>query len=348
MGNPCGDGRGTCTPGTLGTYTCACNAGYLAVAGACVCDLTGTFVSKSSFLGSWSNQTGIEDGSETSYGWGIERHNYDAQGNLQIEAIGCGETQPDLCGTGNVIIGREAYAQYIPANVYGKASMPVQHSQFQILKPLPNEPYNSPMVAQLTGISLTDPMGTFPTQRQSIAGSPESGSNIVNGARWIDSDDDQSVGISTYTVGPGGISATGDGPRPITSYGSTSMACPRSNPNAARLSYNYPPANEGTTVRRIKRIYSANRVITAVRGKIDSCDSISGDVIGPNANDNIRVDGVVGGCARVEGSTEAACSSALTDFFQGGASSSEGPPGKIVMRRAPDTVTCADARAFQF
>lgn len=346
-GNPCGDSRGTCTTGAAGTYTCACAAGFREVAGKCVCDLSGTFVTKQSYLASWSGETGVEDGSETTYSWSIERHEYDAQGNLDVESISCGDTQPELCGTGNVVVGREAYAQYIPANVYGKASMPVARYQFQIEEALPNQPFNSPMTALLTGISLADPMGAWPTQRQNIAGSPDAGSNIVNGARWIDSDDDKAIGITTYAVGPGGISASGDGPRPIVSYGANSMVCPRGNPSAARLAYNWVPATEGLNVRRVKQIYSASRVITAIRGTIESCDSITGKVVGPNANDNVRIDGVVGGCARVEGNGEAACSSALVNFFEGD-SAQEAPPGDIVIRRAPDSIDCAGARAFQF
>jgi hypothetical protein len=268
-------------------------------------------------------------------------------GTLEIEAISCGETQPELCGTGNPLVPREAYAQYIPANVYGLPSMPVLRQSFKIEKPLPGSAYVTPMGVLLTGISLTNPMGAWPQNRSQVAGSPDSGSNIVNGARWIDADDDKAIGITTYAVGPGGISSQGDGPRPIESYGATSMVCPRSNPNAARLSYNYPPANEGLTVRRVKRIYSANRAITANRATINTCDSLSGETVGPGSNDNIVVDGVVGGCTRVEGSGEAACSSGLVDFFAG-ESSQEAPPGKLEMRRAPDNITCAQARAFQF
>jgi hypothetical protein len=345
-GNPCGEGRGTCNAGAAGTYTCACAAGFREVAGKCVCDLTGTFVTKQTFESSWSGETGIEDGSQTTFSWGIERHSYDAQGNLEVESISCGETQPELCGTGNVLVGREAYAQYIPANVYGKASMPVTHYEFAIPNALPGQAFSTPMTALLTGISLTDPMGAWPGARQNVAGTPDSGSNITNGARWIDSDDDQAVGISTYAVGPGGISASGDGPRPIISYGANSTVCPRNNPSAARLPFNWVPANEGLTVRRIKRIYSANRAISAIRATIDSCDAITGRVVGPNDNDQLKVDGVVGGCARVEGSGEAACSGALADFFAG--PSQLAPPGEIVIRRAPDTVDCTGARAFQF
>jgi hypothetical protein len=346
-GNPCGEGRGTCTNGTAGKYTCSCQAGFREVAGKCVCDMGGTFVAKSVVHNTWSGQTGVEDGEEDSTLWAIERHDYDAEGNLDIEFIDCGETQPDLCGTGNIVVGREAYAQYVPANVYGKASMPVQRWTFSLKEPLPGSAFNTPLSAVLTGVQLTDPMGPWPARRENIAGAPDSGSNITNGARWIDSDDDGFVGMTTYAVPPGGISNQGDGPRPIESYGANSKVCPRNNPNAARLPYNWVPANEGLTVRRIKRLYSANRSVSSIRATIDSCDSLTGKVVGDGPNDTLRVNGTIGGCARVEGNGEAACSAALVDFFQGEGTQSS-PPADIVIKRAPDTIDCAGARAFKF
>jgi hypothetical protein len=300
----------------------------------------GTFVTKTEYAVSWENQTGIANGRTTTYTWSIERHEYGADGKLEVESVGCGETQPELCGTGNVLVPREAYAQYIPANVYGLASMPVINWEFQLPKPLPNTAYNTPMAAAVTGVSLTNPMGEWPAERSRVAGTPDSGSSITNGARWIDADNDQAVGITTWAVPPGGISANGDGPRPISSYGGSSEFC-------GGLAYNYPPANEGLTVRRVKRIYSANRAITAQRGTIVSCDRITGEVYGPNSGDNIKIESVVGGCTRVEGGGETACNSTLVNFFSG-ESAQEGPPAKIEIRRAPDDITCAGARTFQF
>jgi len=346
--NPCGEGRGTCTNGTAGKYTCACSAGFTEVAGACVCDLSGTFVIHADNTLAWSGETGIEDGSVPTQSWTIQRNMYDAEGSLEIESVLCGETDPELCGLGNPLVPPEAYAQYVPINVYGKAGMPVIRQTFSIMKPLPNGTYESPLTAFVTGISLTDPFGAFPVSRQNVQGTPDSSGTPVNGARWIDADGDSSPGITTYAVGPGGVEANGNDTAPISSYGATSQACPRSRPSAGRLSYNYPPAIEGLTVRRVKRIYSANRVINKYVGKFDSCDSISGDIVGRASDGSQSIEAVVGGCVRLEGSGEAGCSSALVDFFASDQGSQDLPPGKFQMRRAPDTITCAQARAFDF
>lgn len=347
--NPCGEGRGTCTNGTAGKYTCSCSAGFIEVAGSCVCDLNGTFVVRLENRLEWSGQTGVENGSAMTPAWTIERHAYDADGNLETESILCGELETELCGQGNPLVPPEAYAQYIPIKVYGSASMPVGRQRFSVLKPVPNEPYETPLAAQLTGLSLADPLGEFPIDRHRIAGSPDASGEPLNGARWIDADGDSSIGITTYAVGPGGIAAGSSEIAPIATYGATSQVCPRSKPDAERLPYNYPPATEGLQVRRVKRIYSANRTITKYAGKIDSCDSISGEVLGPAADGHQRIDAVIGGCVRVEGANgEAGCSSQLTDFFSSDQGGQDLPPGKFVMRRAPDTLTCEQARAFAF
>jgi hypothetical protein len=350
MNNPCGEGRGTCTEGAAGTYTCDCDAGYKEVAGACVCDLTGTFAGRKASTLTWTGMDSIENGSSDSYEWYIQRHNYDDDGNLTIETIQCGESAVDLCGTGNALLSPEAYTQYVPAQSYEQPSWPTFTDTIVLKKALPNELFETQLKARLVGISLTDPTGAWPSDRAEVAGGPGSSGTPTNGARWVDVDNDSSVGITNYEVGPGGISAEGTGPRPITSYGATSQACPRSNPNAARLSYNWAPALEGAlTVRRIKRIYSAYRTINALRGKIDSCDTISGRAIGPNPNDHQRIDGIVGGCVRVEGSGEADCSTSLVNFFQDGNQNSQDlEPADFVAKRAADNVTCAQVRAMSF
>lgn len=342
--NPCGEGRGTCTPGTLGTYTCGCSAGYKAVGGTCVCDLSGTFAGRSTAELKWSNMTGVEDGEETSYSWVIQRQEYQADGTVETEIINCGESHSDLCST---VLGNESFSQYAAASYFeGTANAPAMMT-FKVPKALPNEPFETAPMATLVGISLTDPMGAWPATRHDVQGSPDYDGSATNGARWIDADNDSLIGLTTYAVGPGGISSEGSGPRPIESYGATSPECPRNNANAARWPYNYPPAADGLQVRRVKRFYSANRTISSYKGKVDSCNQMSGDVVGPNGGIQ-RVDAVIGGCVRVNGDGEAACSSSLLDFLGGGGQSQDVQSMKFKFIRSAANITCEQVRAMNF
>ncbi|HKU42894.1 MAG TPA: hypothetical protein VJR89_32265, partial [Polyangiales bacterium] len=340
--NPCGEGRGTCTPGTAGTYTCACSAGFKAVGNTCVCDLSGTFAGRSVAQLRWSGEAGIEDGSATSYGWAIQRQEYQADGTVETEIINCGESKVDLCGTA---LGNEAYAQYISTDYYNATAVSPTTSSYKVTKALPNEPFQTEPFATLIGITLTDPLGAWPASRRNVQGGSDFGGTATNGARWLDVDNDSLIGVTTYAVGPGGISAQGSGPRPIESYGATSQQCPRGNANASRFPYNYPPAAEGLSVRRIKRFYSANRIISVFKGKIDSCDAMSGNIEGPNGGLS-RIDAVIGGCARVNGDGETACSSSLVDFFDNAEQSQDVQSQTFQFKRVSDSITCEQVRSM--
>ena len=125
------------------------------------------------------------------------------------------------------------------------------------------------------------------------------------------------------------------------------MACPRGNPNAARYAYAYPPAADGLSIRRIKRFSSANRVISALEGTIDSCNEVSGNVVGPS-NGLSRIEGIIGGCIRDNNGGDAACSSAVLDFLGGGDQSQDIQSATFTMQRVADTVTCEQIRGMNF
>lgn len=345
--NPCGEGRGTCTAGTAGAYTCSCSAGFKPVGGTCGCDLTGTFAGRSTFDQSWSNIVGFEDGKVTTYNWLIQRNQVAADGSIDAEVILCGESPVDLCGNA---LGNEAYAQWLARNYYDAGASSAKFSYRIDKAAVPGASYETPAFALLAGISLSDPLGAWPTDRKQIQGGPDFSGSAVNGARWVDMDNDSFEGVTTYNVGPDGMSADGDGPRPLSSFGMTSAACPRNNPNAKRYPYAYPPAADGLIVRRVKRFYTASRVIDVMRGKLDSCDGFSGDVRGPNDSDVAKSDGTVGGCVRVNGDGEAACSSQILDFIGGeGASATQMTnSSKYTFKRVADNISCADVRGMSF
>jgi hypothetical protein len=348
--NPCGAGRGTCVGGTAGTHTCTCSAGYVAIGGTCVCDMSGTFAARTRLDTSWMNLSDqIEDGKDTSYAYSIERHTVDANGNMTLELIACGSTSVDICGLGAApVLAAETYAQFLPVTIFNTPSMPIVKTTLSVAGALPGTPFVTPVVAALTGITLTDPTGAWPATRKDVAGTPSFDGTATNGAAWLDHDNDTFVGLTSYAVPPGGIKADGVPPDPIKDFGALSAVCPRM--GGAHTPYAYwptPPEGVSLTPVRVKRFYTASRVISGYSGTIDSCDQVSGDLIGPNAGP-VKLDGRIGGCVRTNGSGETACPDTVIDFLDAGASSQGGVKGYFKAKRVAADATCATVRATNF
>jgi hypothetical protein len=352
VNNPCGAGRGSCVRGSLGAYTCSCDAGFKEVNGQCVCDLGGTFAVRLAVHSTWAAQLGFEKGDAMSFTWSLGHYQYDAQGNLDMALSACGETNVDLCGTGlGTLVPVEAYAQYVPLSVWDNAPTtgvpPALH--MTLVAPLPNTPFVTPMAAGLNGITLTDPLGAWPATYRDVQGGPDFDGTAVNGARWLDTDSDGVAGLTTYTVGPGGAVADGSPTAPPTTYGATSVACP-SNASAPRSPYNYPPAaDDGNVIRRIKRFSSANRMISSFAGTLETCQRITGNVAGPDGG-KPHFDARVGSCIRVNGGGETACSPTVVNSSDGSASGSSGDSqtATFVMLRVADGTTCPQVRALTY
>ena len=347
-GNPCGEGRGRCSADG-DKYTCACDAGFRAVAGQCVCDMQGTFAVRYDSTASWNGVDGIEDGSAMGNSWAIARQNYADDGALSLELITCGETNIDLCGTGVRIAGisAEAYSQYVPIAAWDKAGTASTLVDFSLPAAVPGSAYKTPTFALLFGISLTDPIGEWPAKRQDVQGTSDFDGSATNGARWLDSDQDTLFGRTTYAVGPNGATPAGE-LAPIAPYAQTSAACPRSDAAAPRLAYNYPPGLDGLTPRRIKRFSSASRAVNEYEGTIQSCDEITGSVKGPD-NGRAHMDLRIGSCVRVDGdSGEVACGSALLDFLDSTQAPSAFDSQTFIMKRVDANITCAQVRALSF
>jgi hypothetical protein len=347
-GNPCGEGRGRCTADG-DKHTCACEAGFRAVAGQCVCDMQGTFAVRYDSTASWKDVDGIEDGSAQGNSWAIARQNYGDDGALSLEVITCGETNIDLCGTGVRIAGisAEAYSQYVPISVWDKAGVTGTVVDFSLPAAAPGSPYKTPLFAILLGVSLTDPLGEWPAKRQDVQGGSDFDGSATNGARWLDSDQDTLFGRTTYAVGPNGATPAGE-LAPIAPYAQTSAACPRGDAAAARLGYNYPPGLDGLTPRRIKRFSSASRAINEYEGTIQSCNEITGSVKGPD-NGRAHMDLRIGSCVRVDGdSGEVACGSNLLDFLDATQAPSAFDSQTFIMKRVEANITCAQVRALTF
>ncbi|HEX7476759.1 MAG TPA: hypothetical protein VF331_03060 [Polyangiales bacterium] len=343
-GNPCGAGYGTCAQGVPGTYVCTCNSGYTQVGGTCVCDLNGTYAIQIAATMTWSGISNIEDAGSVKpvlYSWALRHQTFDSAGKLHVVTVPCGGTGLDLCGTGNAFIAAEAYTQFLPVQIWGTTGMPTEIVDMTLTKPLPGSAFVSPQSAVLLGISLTDPLGAWPTARTQVG----AGTTQVNGAVWLDSDADGKPGVTGYAVPPGGFPVDGVFPDPLTAYPATSAACPRSNAAAARLAYNYWPGVEGLTLRRVSRFYVGSRTIGYFNGSLTSCNLIQGDVKGP-ANGQMQNEGRIEGCLReVAPSGETDCSGTLTDFYDtANQSAQQVVSAKFILKRVANTATCADVR----
>jgi hypothetical protein len=360
-GNPCGAGRGTCHENAPGAgYACTCSGSFVPVDGSndgqanpsCVCDLTGTYAIRVTTTGSWTGIANIEDGTNVvGTSWSIRLQSYDASGKLAVSTKPCGVTVPDLCGTLDVpggVSGPEAYGDFESTSIWGTANMPVWTFKdppgFTIATPLPGQDYVEPMTAALLGISLSDPFGQWPASRANVLGG--SGTR-TNGAAWVDVDGDGKPGITDNIVPPGGIQSTTT-PFPPQNYGANSTACPRTT-NGARLPYQYAPAQDGFSIRRIKRYFNAARVISQISGKFaaDSCDTITGSVLGPGGGAP-QNDGRVADCIVVNGSGEAPCSSTVINGLDAPATGTNSSSAAFIIKKVSDGITCDQVRTMGF
>lgn len=350
-GNPCGEGRGSCVSGEPGSYSCTCEPGFIELNGSCACDMRGVFALRSQIELAWSETDGLlEAGSDTVNGYAIERFSYDAAGELVIEHLSCGEGALDLCGLGSApTIAPEAYAPYIPTTVWDLPSIPRAKSRVLDATALvPGASFASEPAAHLHGISLRDPFGAWPASRRDISGSPSFDGSSINGARWLDQDDDGFVGLTAYLVPPGG--SNDQIPPPPRAYAATSPICPRGGGQHTPYAYLPATAESATNVWvRVKRFFTASRVIASYRGTLTSCDTISGEIVGPDGaalKNEIRV----GGCIRAYGETDTACNDAAVDFLDTAVKLQTTAKARFLLKRWPsDTaISCNAARALAY
>jgi hypothetical protein len=344
--NPCG-AAGTCTPGAPGQYTCTCGTGYISTGKTCSCDLTGTWALNTKTELRWRDLDGIEDGDDIGQDWAIATLTYDPQGKLHVEWYACGTTTPDLCGVGLLgIVRPESYGQYIMRDTFDQPGPAIVKFDMDMPNAAPGADYVTPELVQLVGIALDDPRGPWPPSRRDVQGTPDFDGSAVNGARWVDSDNDGLVGFTSFTVPPGGIRADGVAPDPLVDFGESSSVCPREGGDEGK-NYNWIPSQEGLTVRRLKQVYSASRFISSYVGKVESCDLITGEQQGPGGA-QLAFEPAVGGCLRVDGDGEIACASGAVDFLENSSSGQEVIGAKFVLKRVASDFTCAQARAESY
>ena len=324
-----------------------CPSGQLPVGKECVCDLNGSFALHASIPVSSAAMGPVEALNGTMHIWSLLRQQSDASGNLTVSMNVCGQTSPDLCASAQppVLSAAEAYAQYIPVETWDRASETPASVQLSLASPQPGAAIDTPPFAQLFGISLSDPLGPWPASFKDVQGSNGFDGSATNGAAWVDTDADGKAGVTLRIVGAGGAASNASS-GPLQSYGSTSLECPRSNAQSPRSPYAYLPLAQGLGVKRIKALYTAQRIAFELHGTLDSCDQASGMVTGGNGG-ALAFHALIGGCSMVSGSGEADCTQAVVDTASanGGVSGLKLGSGRFSWTRLSADATCADVRA---
>jgi hypothetical protein len=318
----------------------------------CVCDLSGTFAARSRIDLAWDRfVTAIEPGDETVYSYAIERHSYDSRGNLQLELLACGSSPFDVCGVGIApTLAAEAYSQYLPNSIWELPSMPTVKAPIQLGSALPGASFETPLISMVRGLSLTDPLGPWPLSYHDVAGMPGFDGSATNGAAWLDQDADGFAGITSYVVPPGGVQAGTAFPEAPRTYGAISPICPRKGGTHTPYAYWPAPAEGLSPVPiRVKRFYTASRIVSAYRGKIASCDKIAGDITGVGEQP-VQLEARIGGCIRQNADSETACSTPAIDFMDGAVQSDKAMSSSFILKRWPSDlpVTCSAARSFNY
>ena len=322
--NPCGAGS-TCV-NTPGSYSCTCATGYRSVptptGPTCVCDLSGTYALSVKTMVGWDAVVvlgikAIEEsppGGVETYRWALRYQTVDTNGQVTVKTYACGGTAPDAC---DMAYGY-AHAQYQPNHIWGKSKInagttPVTVSSLGVI---PGGSYVEGNIAQLLGITLTDPFGAWPACRACVgveAGQSCScgGTNytVTNKATWVDVDDDGNLGITNLHVPRLGVSIDGVQPDPPYAYSEPS-ACPRVATPHGTFGYQEWPGTVGLSTFRTNRFFVGTRMTsglasTSITFANNAC-AIAGNVTGPNSG-KTRVEQRTQGCETCSGANSNAC-----------------------------------------
>lgn len=345
---PCGAG-GTCNDLGDGKYSCTCPTGQRELGGTCTCDLSGDFALRIRQEVQWKDiDDFVEDGNATPDWWLLVRNTYDADGKLSMEVRDCGSTGYDICSVPYPpLLGAEAYGQYVPDATWDSSSMPTSTLKVSLAAAQPGSAFKTSNVVLLAGIKLDDPMGEWPADRTQVGGGPESQENPVNGALWLDHDNDGTLGVMAFGVGPGGVRADAVPPPPA-EIPAKSAVCPRLR-DGDRYDYAYPPAvpSGSLQVQRIKRVSLASRAIFAFDGTIDSCDVLTGNIVGPKEG-KAQYDARSFSCIRATSNGESVCSGGAVDFLDQAPANEEYTSAKFKLQRLGAGGTCTAARSASF
>jgi hypothetical protein len=204
---------------------------------------------------------------------------------------------------------QEAYAQIIPDTIWDGSAIPVTSTPMTLTDPDPGDPFNGPSEVDFIGLSLATPNGAWPATWDAA------------GITWLDPDSDGQPGLTSIARGSG-----------------TSAAC--------GFPYAFLPDQSNSNGPRIERVFSGSRGTGKFTGTIKDCNTITGNVGGPD-NGFAKLEGRVRGCRYANGQ---ACTASTVNSLDSSASTSNLhiQSSTFVMVRVPSTTTCAQVRAMTF
>jgi hypothetical protein len=325
--NPCG--AGTCTNTTPpARYTCACPGGYRSItpAGAtgptCVCDLAGSYgvVVDTAFSfppimtedGSAQVIEGSPSGGVIVRGWTLRHHAVAANGAVTIRTVPCGGESPTLCDTAL----SAAHAQFDSNQVWGRPGINATFPTItgSLVGVVPGGSYIEPEVTTISGLNLLNPAGAWPPCRQCVGVAvgaqctcpgrppavPPFTVTVTNRATWIDSDEDGSLGVTTFYVPRGGAPIDGTHPDPPVAHTEPSV-CPRIATPQATYDYTEWPGLANGNLFRTHRWYTATRAVSSIRGTTITFDAptnqcVVGGTLGGPAAGKPRAEARIQGC----------------------------------------------------
>jgi hypothetical protein len=203
----------------------------------------------------------------------------------------------------------EAYAQTIPNTVWDGPAVPVTTSTMTLLDPDPNDPFNGPTEVNFMGVQLAAPAGAWPATWNAA------------GITWLDPDSDGQPGLTSVVRNTG-----------------TSASC--------GFPYANLPDQSNSNGPRLDRVYTGSRGTGSYVGTIRDCNTIRGNVTGPDAG-FVKVEGRVRGCRYANGNP---CTASTVNNLDSQANNNVTHihSSTFVMVRVPAATTCAQARAMTY
>jgi hypothetical protein len=201
----------------------------------------------------------------------------------------------------------QAVTQIIPDATYDAPGMPRTVSSWTLANaPTAGAAFVGGIEASLLGLSLTQPTGPWPDTYTDSA------------ITWRDHDGDGHPGVTSV------IPTTGRSTKCNLPYGGL------------------PIPSDGELA---DRVYAGSRAISSLDGTIIDCDTIRGDLRGPQSQVP-QLDAHVTGCQRVNGQ---ACTAAeVASIDDGVADGQRVLRARFTLVRVPDSTTCAQLRALEF
>lgn len=258
----CAKGTATCRAGdrsvmcvnTRGSYDCRCPKGYAGdgATEACYCDLSGWWAMREDATlifpeRAAAGQVLVTKSVTYASVWELHKYRYDGN-KIVVERKACGsDVAPEIYSP----LYDETYSSWTPNMVFDRLP-PMLSTDVPLPKAnaLPGSTFTTPRAAVVQGLRLDDPLNdAWPAKFSAIA--PD---------RWVDTEDDGEPGLSLWPIGTTQLARSGMG---------------------ETLSYLPVALEEGTSKidRRLGCASVALRSTGSSRMNIDSCDSLSGNLL---------------------------------------------------------------------